>query len=47
MQEKYLNFDKLGIVIFDFPRYLSALDALSKAKICVLKSCKQLATLPH
>ena len=33
MAEKYLNYDKLGITVFDLPSYQSALDALSKAEI--------------
>lgn len=33
MAEKYLNYDKLGIAVFDLPSYQSALDALSRAKI--------------
>ena len=33
MAEKYLNYDKLGIAVFDLPNYQSALDALSRAEI--------------
>lgn len=33
MAEKYLNYDKLGITVFDLPNYQSALDALSRAEI--------------
>lgn len=33
MAEKYLNYDKLGIAIFDLPSYQSAIDALSRAEI--------------
>lgn len=33
MAEKYLNYDKLGIAVFDLPGYQSALDALSRAEI--------------
>ena len=33
MAEKYLNYEKLGIAVFDLPNYQSALDALSRAEI--------------
>ena len=33
MAEKYLNYDKLGIAVFDLTNYQSALDSLSRAEV--------------